>query len=104
MSTLVIAIIILVLLGLVVIATSFRRSDTSTAIGQLSGETVRRDRGSESLGTEAAVPVGDSLRVVDGRERASAWAARAGSRAARTGSWKAVFDYPTDFCGRRWGF
>jgi len=44
MSALIIGIIILALLGLVVVAVSFRRNDTVTAIGQLSGETVKRDR------------------------------------------------------------
>lgn len=50
MDSFVIAIIILALLGLVVVAVSFRRSDTTKAIGQLSGETIRRDRSSQSLG------------------------------------------------------
>jgi cytochrome b6-f complex iron-sulfur subunit len=44
MSALIIGIIILALLGLVVVGVSFRRNDTVTAIGQLSGETVKRDR------------------------------------------------------------
>ncbi|MCP3991693.1 MAG: Rieske 2Fe-2S domain-containing protein [Actinomycetia bacterium] len=58
MSSFVIAIIILVLLALVVLAVSFRRSDTAAAIGQLSGETVRRDRTRPNLDTseEGAAP------------------------------------------------
>ncbi|MGF1599815.1 MAG: ubiquinol-cytochrome c reductase iron-sulfur subunit [Acidimicrobiales bacterium] len=47
MTPLIIGIIILALLGLVVVAVSFRRNDTTTAIGQLSGETVKRDRRAE---------------------------------------------------------
>lgn len=60
MDSFVIAIIILALLGLVVVAVSFRRSDTTTAIGQLSGETVRRDRSHEGVETtleSTAAPV-----------------------------------------------
>lgn len=65
MDSFVIAIIILVLLALVVIAVSFRRSDTATAIGQLSGETVRRDRSSARLGTSGgtATPAGTGTEV-----------------------------------------
>ncbi len=51
-----IGIAVLALLALVVVATSFRRRDTHTAIGQLSGETVKRDRGARvSVGADAAV-------------------------------------------------
>lgn len=64
MDSFVIAIIILALLGLVVVAVSFRRSDTSNAIGQLSGETARRDRSNESLETTAE---GTDAPVVSGR-------------------------------------
>jgi cytochrome b6-f complex iron-sulfur subunit len=65
MDSFVIAIIILVLLALVVIAVSFRRSDTATAIGQLSGETVRRDRSSSNLGTteEGSAPAATGKEV-----------------------------------------
>jgi cytochrome b6-f complex iron-sulfur subunit len=62
MDSFVIAIIILVLLGLVVIAVSFRRADTGAAIGQLSGETVRRDRSSAALAEgEAARATGKEV-------------------------------------------
>lgn len=49
-----IGIAILALLALVVVATSFRRRDTYTAIGQLSGETVKRDRSRVAVGADAA--------------------------------------------------
>ncbi len=50
-----IGIAVLALLALVVVATSFRRRDTHTAIGQLSGETVKRDRGARvAVGADAA--------------------------------------------------
>ncbi len=49
MSSFVITVIILVLLALIVIAVSFRRRDTATAIGQLSGEPVSRDRAQPAL-------------------------------------------------------
>lgn len=44
MDPIVIGIVILALLGVVLLGASFRRSDSSTAIGQLSGEAVKRDR------------------------------------------------------------
>jgi cytochrome b6-f complex iron-sulfur subunit len=70
MDSFVIAIVILVLLALVVIAVSFRRSDTASAIGQLSGETVRRDRsasrpGATESGAASASP-GSEVEVRDG--------------------------------------
>lgn len=49
-----IGIAILALLALVVVATSFRKRDTYTAIGQLSGETVKRDRSRVAVGADAA--------------------------------------------------
>lgn len=45
MTPLIIGLIVLALLGLIVVTASFRRRDTYTAIGQLSNESVRRDRG-----------------------------------------------------------
>jgi cytochrome b6-f complex iron-sulfur subunit len=45
MNPIIIGIVILALLGVVLLAASFRRTDTTTAIGQLSGEAVKRDRG-----------------------------------------------------------
>ena len=74
MDSFFIAIIILVLLGLVVIAVSFRRSDTSTAIGQLAGETVRRDRSNAALDATTAAT---STPVASGKEVEAA--ARGGS-------------------------
>ena len=70
MTALVIGIIILALLGLVVVATSFRRSDTSTAIGQLSGETVKRDRSRVPSTVGAADDEASSGREVEALARA----------------------------------
>ncbi len=43
-TTLIIGLIVLALLAVVAFTAAIRRSDTRTAIGQLSGETVRKDR------------------------------------------------------------
>ncbi|MEM7337971.1 MAG: Rieske 2Fe-2S domain-containing protein [Actinomycetota bacterium] len=67
MDGFIIGIIVLVVLGLVVVAASFRRRDTSTAIGQLSGETVRRDRSSSALGDAAEATEG-SAATASGKE------------------------------------
>ena len=76
MNALIIGIIILALLGLVVIAASFRRSDTTTAIGQLSGETVKRDRSSASIkqsaGVGASTVSGKSVEAAVRAERSGA--------------------------------
>ncbi len=55
-----IGIAILALLALVVVATSFRKRDTYTAIGQLSGETVKRDRTRVAAGVNAAAAEGEA--------------------------------------------
>ena len=52
MTPLIIGFIILALLALVVVGASFRRRDTSSAIGQLSSETVKRDRSLVTVGAE----------------------------------------------------
>ena len=77
MNSFVIAIIILVLLGLIVIAVSFRRGDTSAAIGQLAGETVRRDRSNAALDGPGEASAGLSGAVASGKEIEAA--ARGGS-------------------------
>jgi len=69
MDSFIIAIIILVLLGLVVVAVSLRRSDTVTAIGQLSGETVRRDRPSAALDSDGTIGEQASAKEVEAAAR-----------------------------------
>jgi cytochrome b6-f complex iron-sulfur subunit len=65
MDTVIIGIIVLALLALVVVAVSFRRSDTSRAIGQLSNETLRKDRSGDALSAaevaETRVPAGKEI-------------------------------------------
>ncbi len=56
------AVVVLAVLALVGVATSLRRKDTNTALGQLSGETVKRDR-SVVVDAEAAVPVASGRAV-----------------------------------------
>lgn len=70
MDALIIGLIILVLLGLVVIAVSIRRSDTTTAIGQLSGETIKRDRSAPVHAGEEAATVAASGKAVEAAARA----------------------------------
>ena len=55
MTYVLIGIAVLALLALVVVGTSFRRRDTYTAIGQLSGETVKRDRAREPAAVGAEI-------------------------------------------------
>ena len=62
MDSFIIAIIGLALLAVVVVAVSLRRSDTSTAVGQLSNETVRRDRSNDQITADTA-----SEKVVTGK-------------------------------------
>jgi cytochrome b6-f complex iron-sulfur subunit len=64
----VVGIVILALLALIVIAASFRRGDTATAIGQLSSETVRRDRSGEAV--EVARAGAGTGRAVEAAARA----------------------------------
>lgn len=75
-----IGIAVLAGLALVVVATSFRKRDTYTAIGQLSGETVKRDR-------EARVPVGVGAVEAEGQagEQLTGSAIEAAARAERSG-------------------
>ncbi|MEM9892996.1 MAG: Rieske 2Fe-2S domain-containing protein [Actinomycetota bacterium] len=54
MDSFIIAIIGLAILAIVVVAVSLRRSDTTTAIGQLSSETVRRDRPNDQISAETS--------------------------------------------------
>lgn len=71
MNALIIGIIILALLGLVVVAASFRRNDTSVAIGQLSGETVKRDRTSVRVAASGEEVEADATgRAVEAAARA----------------------------------
>ena len=61
MTPVIIGIIVLALLALLVVAVSFRRNDTSRAIGQLSDETVRKDRSADAMtAAEAAEHAGSS--------------------------------------------
>jgi cytochrome b6-f complex iron-sulfur subunit len=71
MTYVLIGIGVLALLALVVIATSFRRRDTHTAIGQLSGETVKRDRETDPAivgrgATASAAAGGSAIEAVGG--------------------------------------
>ncbi len=74
-----IGIAVLALLALVVVGTSFRRRDTYTAIGQLSGETVKRDRAREPVSVGAA-DIGQTAEATTGS------AVEAAARADRTGA------------------
>ncbi len=96
MDTLIIAIVGLVVLGLVVVVVSLRRSDTATAIGQLSSETVRRDRSSDTLGTEAETE-GDKVAVATGAEiEAAARGGAPGALVARNQSAPPAVYVPPD--------
>lgn len=53
MTPLFIGLIILALLALVIVGASTRRRDTNSAIGQLSGETVKRDRSPVTVGADS---------------------------------------------------
>ena len=98
MESIVIAIIGLVLLGLVVVAVSFRRSDTSTAIGQLSSETVRRDRSNDALDSAAEPVVATaSSAAATGREiEAAARGGAPGALVARADSSPPAVYVPPD--------
>ncbi len=67
MNPIIIGIVLLAVLGLVLLGASFRRADTSSAIGQLSGEAVKRDRSrdKEMAGVGAATPAGSTGREVE---------------------------------------
>jgi cytochrome b6-f complex iron-sulfur subunit len=98
MSALIIGIIILALLGLVVVAVSFRRNDTVTAIGQLSGETVKRDRDRAPALVGAGDDGGSDTATADGvtgREvEAAARAERSGALVAADSSPPVVYVPP----------
>lgn len=76
-----IGIAVLALLALVAVATSFRRRDTHTAIGQLSGETVKRDR--SKVGAVAGLDAAD---VGQSAEQLPGSAVEAAAKADRAGS------------------
>ncbi len=67
-------VVVLAILAVVGVATSLRRKDTNTALGQLSGETVKRDRPVHVEAGQEAAPV------------ASGKALEAMARAERSGS------------------
>jgi len=90
MNALIIGIIILALLGLIVVAASFRRNDTVTAIGQLSGETRKRDRDSAAAGAAAETAAQPTGRAVE----AAAKAARSGELVAAEPSTPVVYVPP----------
>lgn len=74
-----IGIAVLAVLALVVLATSFRRRDTHTAIGQLSGETVKRDRGARvAVGADAAATGQTGEQLTGSAIEAAARAERSG--------------------------
>lgn len=66
-------VVVLALLALVGVATSLRRRDTNTALGQLSNETVRRDR-PVSVGADATeqLATGRELELATRREQSGA--------------------------------
>ena len=66
-TTIVIGLIVLALLAIVALTATVRRSDTQSAIGQLSGETVRRDRSKVEVGGEGSSSSG---RAVEANARA----------------------------------
>lgn len=81
MTPLFIGLILLALLALVVVAASFRKRDTSNAIGQLSGETVKRDRSPVAVG---AMDADEGSATTSGAVTGSA--VEAAARAERSGS------------------
>ncbi|MEL7159023.1 MAG: Rieske 2Fe-2S domain-containing protein [Actinomycetota bacterium] len=92
MDSFIIAIIGLALLAVVVVAVSLRRSDTSTAIGQLSSETVRRDRSKDRALVEA-----EPEKVVTGAAvEAAARGGAPGALVAQTDSSPPVVYVPPD--------
>ncbi|MEL6982788.1 MAG: Rieske 2Fe-2S domain-containing protein [Actinomycetota bacterium] len=87
MTYVLIGIAVLGLLALIVVGTSFRRRDTYTAIGQLSGETVKRDRSRETVGV-AAADIGQTAEVSTGS------AVEAAARAERSGALEPAAERP----------
>ncbi len=81
MTYVLIGIAVLALLALIVIGTSFRRRDTYAAIGQLSGETVRRDRAREPVSVGA-----DGAEIGQTAEARTGSAVEAAARAERSGA------------------
>jgi cytochrome b6-f complex iron-sulfur subunit len=71
MQYVIIGIAILGALALLVIATSFRRRDTHTAIGQLSNETVKRDRAREPVAVDASLGMREEPRTGSAIEAAA---------------------------------
>ena len=90
MTYVLIGIAVLALLALVVVGTSFRRRDTYTAIGQLSGETVKRDRARQpvSVGADGA-EIGQTATPTTGS------AVEAAARAERSGELASTRRYTT---------
>lgn len=77
---LIIGLIALAIVALVVISASLRRRDTQEAFGQLSGETVKRDRGRADVHADAEVDTSKALVSSSGREvEALARAERSGA-------------------------
>ena len=87
MTYVLIGIAVLALLALVVVGTSFRRRDTYTAIGQLSGETVKRDRSRQSVSVGAA-DIGQTAEATTGS------AVEAAARADRSGALEPASERP----------
>ncbi|MGI9594799.1 MAG: ubiquinol-cytochrome c reductase iron-sulfur subunit [Acidimicrobiales bacterium] len=87
-----IGIAILALLALIVIATSFRKRDTYTAIGQLSGETVKRDRSRVAAGVNAGAV--DDVELTGSAIEAAARAERSGELVSAESSPPVVYVPP----------
>jgi cytochrome b6-f complex iron-sulfur subunit len=68
-TTIVIGLIVLALLAIIALTATVRRSDTQSAIGQLSGETVRRDRSKVNAGGEGSSSSGRAVEADARAER-----------------------------------
>lgn len=79
-TPIIVGLIVLAILGVIMLSASLRRRDTKTAIGQLSGETVKRDRSSVTLTEEGVAGAGEGDAAPTGK------AVEAAARGARTGA------------------
>jgi cytochrome b6-f complex iron-sulfur subunit len=71
-TTIVIGLVVLALLAIVALTATVRRSDTQSAIGQLSGETVRRDRSKVGVGGEGSASSGQAVESAARAEQSGA--------------------------------
>ena len=71
-TTIVIGLIVLALLAIIVLTAAVRRNDTESAIGQLSGETVRRDRSKVAVGGVCSASSGRAVEAEAEAQRSGA--------------------------------